>query len=125
MIKLGFFITVYCITSVFSIVLLGDRNLISGNLLNLKNLFLLAVNIKFIISMLLAIFARFSFIMINNTLLSMPRLAGAATTITTFLSLIFLIFVVIANYYFLQERLSLNQGIGAFIIMFGVFILLQ
>jgi uncharacterized membrane protein len=36
-----------------------------------------------------------------------------------------LILVVLANVYFLKERMQLSQGIGAFIILFGMWMMLK
>ena len=118
-----FLITIYCITSVISIVLLGDKQLISGNLFQIKNILLLILNWKFIVSMSLAVLTRLTFILLNNAILKIPTLANASTTITTFISLISLIFIVIANHFYLNEKLNLQQGIGAFVILIGVAII--
>lgn len=118
-------VAVYCISSVFSIVLLGDRELISGNLFSPKNILLLFFSWKFIVSMTLAVITRLVFILINNTLLKIPKLANVSTTITTFVALISLIFIVIANHYFLDEKLNLQQGIGGFIVLTGIFIMFK
>lgn len=111
---------IFCISSAISITLVGDRNLISGNLLNLENMLKLLLNWKFILAMLFAVFSRISFIMINNSLLKIPRLAVASTSITTFATSISLIFVLIANYYFLGERLSMQQLAGAGVVLLGI-----
>lgn len=111
---------IYCICNTLSIVLIGDRSLISGNLLQLQNAMGLLLSWKFILAMVAAVFTRLSFVMLNNSLLKIPKLAQASTTICIFITLISLIFVVIANYIFLDERFSLNQILGALIIMIGV-----
>ena len=111
---------VFCVSTAVSITLVGDRNLISGNLLNLENMLKLLLNWKFITAMLFAVFSRLSFIMINNSLLKIPRLAIASTSITTFATSISLIFVLLTNYYFLGERLSMQQLIGAGIVLLGI-----
>ncbi len=118
-------IIAYSLTSVYSIVLLGDRKLISGNLYEMKNILLLLFNWKFVLSMTLAVITRLTFILLNNAILKIDSLANAATTITLFISLVSLIFVVIANHYYLNEKLNLQQGIGAFIILIGIGIMLK
>ena len=118
-----FWLIVFCISIMISITLVGERSLISGNLLNLHNLFKLVTHWKFIVAMLFAIFSRLSFIMINNSLLKIPRLALASTTITTFATLISLVFVMIANYYYLGERFSFQQLAGAGVIVFGIILM--
>ena len=118
-------VIVYCLSTAFSIVLLGDRSLISGNLYELKNIILLVFNWKFILSMSLAVLSRVSFILINNTLLKIPYLAGISTTLSVFITLTSIIFILLANHFFLNETLNLKQAIGAFIILTGIFIMLN
>lgn len=114
---------VFCISNMISITLVGERSLISGNLFNPYSLFKLITHWKFIVAMLFAIFSRLSFIMINNSLLKVPRLAAASTTIATFATLISLVFVMIANYYYLDERFSFQQLAGAGIIVIGIILM--
>ncbi len=123
--SLFFWTIVYCFSSAMSIVLVGDRNLISGNLFELSTLVKILFNWKFILAMTLAIFSRISFIFLNNNLLKIPRLASISTTLTTFITLLSLIFIVIANYYFLGEKLNQQQVIGAGIILIGVSLMLK
>lgn len=118
-------VLVYCLSTAFSIVLLGDRNLISGNLFQLKNVALLIINWKFVLSMSLAILSRISFILINNTLLKIPYLAGSSTTIAVFITLTSVIFILLANHFFLKETLNIKQAFGAFIVLTGIFIMLS
>jgi drug/metabolite transporter (DMT)-like permease len=75
--------------------------------------------------MTLAVFSRISFIFLNNNLLKIPRLASISTTLTTFITLLSLIFIVLANYYFLGEKLNQQQIIGAGIILIGVSLMLK
>lgn len=124
-ISLFFWTIIYCFSSAMSIVLVGDRNLISGNLFELSTLVKILFNWKFILAMTLAIFSRISFIFLNNNLLKIPRLASISTTLTTFITLLSLIFIVIANYYFLGEKLNQQQVIGAGIILIGVSLMLK
>jgi drug/metabolite transporter (DMT)-like permease len=118
-------ILLYSISTVSSIVLLGDKTLISGNLFQVKNVFFLMTNWKFILSMTFAIIARIAFTLFNSTILKVPHLANASTTLTTFMTLTSLIFIVLANHYFLNEKLNLQQGMGAFIILIGVIVMFK
>ena len=118
-------VVIYCLSTAFSIVLLGDRGLISGNLYELKNIISLVFNWKFIFSMSLAVLSRVSFILINNTLLKIPYLAGVSTTLSVFITLLSIIFILLANHFYLNETLNLKQGIGAFIVLAGIFIMLN
>lgn len=116
---------VYSFTTAASIVLLGQRDLLSGNILSLSGFLQLLFHWKFILSMTFALAARFSFVLTNKALLGIPRLAPASTTITTFITLFCLIFVVAANVYFLEERLNITQILGGLTVMVGIFLLLK
>lgn len=116
---------IYCLSTAFSIVLLGDRNLISGNLLSIDSILKLLFNWKFILAMALAIFSRISFILLNNSFLKVPKLASISTTLTTFVTLISLLFIVIANNVFLHEKLNAQQVFGGIIILIGVSIMIK
>lgn len=120
-----FWTLLYCICNAASIFLLGDKNLIKGNLNNLESLFRILLNWKFSAAMLFAILARLSFVMINNGLLKNAKFENSSTTLTTFISLVSLVFIVVANYFFLGEMLSTKQVIGAAILLTGLFIMLN
>jgi len=116
---------VYSLSTALSITLLGQRDLISGNLLNLSNFMRLLFHWKFILSMMFAIISRLSFIMTNNAILKIPRLANASTTITAFITILSFFFIILANYIFLKERFNLTQVIGGIIILVGVMVILK
>ena len=118
-------ILIYCVANTLSIVLLGDRSLISGNLLNLENILRLIFNWKFIMAMAVAVLTRVIFIMLNNSLLKIPRLAAVSTTIATFITLLSLIFILLANYLFLDEKLNVQQGFGAAIVLLGISLMVK
>lgn len=115
-----FWVLIHCLASAFSIVLLGDRSLISGNLMDPAVIFKILINWKFILAMFLAVVARLSFVFLNNSFLNIPRLANVSTTLTSFVSLLSVVFVVAANYLILQERLNVQQLIGSLVILIGV-----
>ena len=115
----------YSVATAISITLLGQRDLISGNLLSVGKIISLLFNWKFIVSMVAALFARMAFIMTNNALLKIPHLAQSSTTITTFITLFCLVLVVVANYIFLKERINLAQTIGAVLILAGIWTMLR
>jgi drug/metabolite transporter (DMT)-like permease len=116
---------IFSLSTAFSIALLGSRELIGGNLLNLKTALGLITSWQFILAMSLAIFSRFSFIIINNFVLKVPSLAPAATTITALVTVISFIFIIIINYFLLHERLPATQLLGAGIIIVGIIVLLK
>jgi drug/metabolite transporter (DMT)-like permease len=117
-------VVAYCLSNAFSIALLGDKKLLT-NLNSVANVFSLIINWKFILSMTLAILSRILFMLINGTLLKIPYLANSATTITVFITLVSIIFIIVFNHYFLNEALNIRQAIGAIVVLTGVFILLS
>jgi drug/metabolite transporter (DMT)-like permease len=116
---------IFSLSTAFSIALLGSRNLIGGNLLDPRIVLNLIVSWQFILAMGLAVFSRFSFIIINNLILKMPSLASAATTITALITIVSFIFIIVCNYFLLHERLSTHQLVGAGIIFIGIIVLLK
>jgi drug/metabolite transporter (DMT)-like permease len=106
----------------FSIVLTGDRSMISGNLFN--HFFQILLNWKFILAMILAVGSRLFFILINNQLLKIPTLAKNSTTITVFITASSYIFIILLNYFFLNERITLQQIIGSIIVVAGVIVIM-
>lgn len=120
-----FMTLIYCLSNAFSIVLLGGKDLLSNGLNKFSNVISLVFNWRFILSMTLAVVSRFSFVLINATLLKIPYLAGKATTITVFITFISLGFILFTNHFFLNETLNLKQAIGALIIVTGVIVILS
>jgi drug/metabolite transporter (DMT)-like permease len=113
----------FSIVTVISILLTGSRSFINGSNLTPIGILKMLIDWHFIVGAGFAFMARLFFIMINNSLLKMPALANSSTTITMFITTATMIFVIAANYFFLGERINLTQGIGAFIIIVGVFII--
>jgi len=113
----------FSLVTVISILLTGSRSFISGQELTPIKIIQLLLNWHFIIGAGFAFMARLFFIMINNSLLKIPHLANSSTTVTMYITTTTMIFVIAANYFFLGERINLTQGIGAFIIIFGIFII--
>jgi len=116
---------VYSLVTAFSIMLLGDRNLISMNLTEVSNILKFILNWKFILSMILAIGSRVTFIYINNALVKIPELASNSTTLTAFISAISYAAIIMVNFLFLNEKLTFAQGGGALLIMVGIWLMLK
>jgi drug/metabolite transporter (DMT)-like permease len=114
------FTFLFCIATATSIVLLGDRSLISGKLFSVQKLIFIMLNWKFIAAIATAIAARVFFVLINNNLLKIPKMAGSSTTVTVFITTIAYLFVIAANWLFLGERLSPSQLLGCGIILIGI-----
>lgn len=122
--KFAILIILYGVFSAASIVFTGNRELISGDL-SWKTVSHLLLDWRFIFAMVLAIGARFTFIYINNTLLKVPELAKNSTTITTFVTASSYIFIIGANLIFLSERLTLQQALGATLVLIGIIVMLK
>jgi drug/metabolite transporter (DMT)-like permease len=117
-------IILYGVFSAASVVITGDRRLISGNLTG-NDFLRLIVDWRFILAMILAVGSRFTFIFINNSLLKIPDLAKNSTTITTFITASSYIFIIAANFIYLQERLTLQQSIGTGLVLAGIIVMMS
>jgi len=116
--------TLFSVVTVASITLMGSRDLIGGQI-DFIRILKIMLDWKFLLGAFFAFLARLFFIMINNTLYNIPELSSSSTTITAFITSVAMIFVIIANYYFLDEKISFSQGMGAFIILVGIFFLVK
>ena len=112
----------FSITTVTSILLLGSRNIIGGDM-SLVRIIHILFGWQFILGAIFAFASRLIFMLINNALYKIPELSGTSTTVTTLITTVSLIFVIIANYYFLHERINITQGIGAVVIILGIFLI--
>lgn len=121
LLKVALLTLLFCVVTSISIVLTGNRELISGDIF--RRFFKIIFDWRFILAFLLAVVARFTFILINNALLSIPSLANSSTTITVFITSISYVTTVLLNVIFLHERLSLTQWGGAFFVILGVVLL--
>lgn len=113
----------FSVVTVVSIILTGSRSFITGAELSPVKIVLLLLDWHFILGAGFAFLSRLFFILINNSLMKIPHLAGSSTTITAFITSVAMVFVIIANYYFLGERINVSQGVGAFIILVGIFVI--
>ncbi len=113
--------TVFSITTSISIILLGSRSLIGGDI-NLLRLVRIIFSFNFLAGAFLAFLSRLFFIMTNNAIYKIPSLSKSSTTTTTLINSGAVLVVIVANYYFLDERLSHMQIIGAFFVVTGIFL---
>lgn len=118
-----FYTILFSLVTVISIILTGSRSFISGQELTPLKIFKLLLDWHFLLGAGFAFMSRLFFVMINNSLMKIPNLANSSTTITAFITSVSLIFVVIGNCYFLNERINYWQGIGAFLILIGIFLI--
>jgi drug/metabolite transporter (DMT)-like permease len=120
MVLLFIYAGLFSAATALSIVLTGDRQLLSGNLFSLNGLLELAMNWRFIAAMLLSVFTRMLFIVINSTALAIPALASSATSVTTLIGAVSYPVVLFANSWLLNEQISPRQYAGATLIVIGV-----
>lgn len=125
MIQIIFWTIVFSVAGAGTTILLGDRGLLTGNMLTWGKFFQLLFHWRFILAMLLAFLARYSFMVINSNLLKIPSLAQNSTNITAFITSVGIVFLVAGNYLFLGERVNFQQGIGAALIMLGIWVVLK
>jgi drug/metabolite transporter (DMT)-like permease len=112
----------FSITTVISILLLGSRAIIGSDMTVIRVIQIL-FSWQFILGAIFAFGSRLLFMLINSALYKMPSLSASSTTITTLITTSSLIFVMIANYFFLDERINLVQGVGALVIIAGIFLI--
>jgi drug/metabolite transporter (DMT)-like permease len=125
MLVLVLYTIIFSIAGTATVVLLGNRSVLNGNLLNFQNFLAVVFHWRFILAILCAFIARYSFMLINGKLLKIPSLSRNSTTITAFITSVAAIFMLIANYYFLGERISYQQLGGAILIIGGIWLALS
>lgn len=109
----------YSAVTALSIYYLGHLRLFVDKL-NLNNLFIAVFNFPFWLGLFFALLARLTFIVINSQLSTSPTTHNANTTITFVVTLSSVIAVVVLNFVLLHEKLTLNQIIGATIVVLGI-----
>lgn len=124
MIQIISLIVIFGVLSAASIVLSGNRGLLSGEL-SWKYFLKLLLDFRFIIAMILALGSRFTFIFINNLLMKVPDLAENSTTITAFITASSYVFIIAANFIFLNERLTFQQTIGSVLVLAGIVVMMS
>ena len=110
----------FSITTTVSILLLGHRDLIAGDI-GFARMLGIILDWRFVLGAIFAFGARLLFIMTNNAIYKIPELAASSTTITTLIISAAVVMVVIANHYFLDEQLNATQLFGAALILLGIF----
>jgi drug/metabolite transporter (DMT)-like permease len=122
MLEVALLTILFSVTTVISILLLGSRAIIGGEM-NFINIVKIIFSWQFILGAVFAFASRLVFMLINSAIYKIPALSGSSTTVTTLITTVSLIFVIIANYLFLHEKINLLQGVGAVVIMFGIFLI--
>ncbi|PIZ00271.1 hypothetical protein COY62_03435 [bacterium (Candidatus Howlettbacteria) CG_4_10_14_0_8_um_filter_40_9] len=117
-----FLTTIFSITTVISILLLGSRSILDGDM-HFFRIIEILLSWQFLLGAFFAFFSRLTFMLINSALYKIPELSSSSTTITTLITTVSLIFVIIANYFFLHERINSTQAVGALVIFLGIFLI--
>lgn len=112
----------FSIATVISILLLGSRTLIAGDM-NFMRILQILISWQFILGAFFAFAARLIFMILNSVIYKIPELSASSTTLTTLITTVSLVFVIIANYFFLDEKISTIQIIGAVVIFIGIFLI--
>jgi drug/metabolite transporter (DMT)-like permease len=115
-------VVIYSVVVAASILFLGKPSALLGNITPLSLLSLL-LDWRFLLGGILALGARFIFVIINNLASRQPSLSSAHLSITAIATMTSIIAVLIANHYFMNEHLNATQLAGAGVMLFGVFII--
>lgn len=112
----------FSIATVVSILLLGSRSIIGGDM-NFMRILQILFSWQFLLGAVFAFLARLIFMILNSVIFKIPELSASSTTVTTLITTVSLIFVIIANYFFLGEKIGTMQIIGAVVIFIGIFLI--
>lgn len=109
---------IYAIVVAASVIFIGKP---LNNGLTIKSLLMLLIDIGFLFGGILALCARFIFVIINNLASRHPNLQEAHLTIAALATMGSVIAIIFANYLLLNERLSIIQIFGVVLILTGIF----
>lgn len=93
--------------------------------LNLKSLFSLLFDWRFLLGAVLALGARFIFVIINNLVSKIPSLNKAHLTVAALATMGSVVAIILANAIFLNQHLRGIQMVGAAVIMLGIFLVFR
>jgi len=115
---------IYSVVVAGSILLLGNPSTVLGHLTP-KTLLLLLLDWRFLLGGVLAVGARFIFVIINNIAAKNANLSHAHLSITAVATTVSIVFVLIANHFLLHEQLRALQMVGAAVMMAGFFLIFR
>lgn len=115
---------IYGVIVAASIYFIGKPSAVLGSL-SFKSLISLLLDWRFLLGGVLALGARFIFVIINNLASKHEHTQSAHLTIAALATSVGILFVILANYIFLNEVLKPIQVIGAVLILIGVFLAFQ
>jgi drug/metabolite transporter (DMT)-like permease len=119
-----FWTLAYSIVVAASIIFLGNPSTLVGDL-SLKSLLKLLLDWRFLLGGILALGARFIFVIINNLASKQPHLADAHLSITALATTVSIVVVLLANHLLLHDQLRPIQLVGAGIMIFGIFLVFR
>lgn len=109
----------FCVVSAASIVFLGSRDFIKGQM-SFDRLVTIAFDWRFLVGALLAFVARFLFVWTNNLVDKVEGLAARSTTVTTIVNSLAVVVVVVFNVIFLGEELRAVHVLGVALVVVGL-----
>jgi len=115
---------IYSVVVAGSILLLGNPSTVLGHLTP-KTLLLLLLDWRFLLGGVLALGARFIFVIINNLASRDVNLSHAHLSITAVATTVSIVVVLIANHFLLGEQLRAIQLVGAAVMMAGFFMIFR
>jgi drug/metabolite transporter (DMT)-like permease len=115
---------VYDVVVAASILLLGNPSTILGNL-TLRSLLSLLLDWRFLLGAILAVGARFMFVIINNLASKHEAFAGAHLSVTALATMSSVIVVLLANHFLLGDKFSTIQLVGVAIVLVGFYLIFQ
>ena len=122
MLLIFFWMVIYAIVVAASIIFIGKP--IEGNL-HIVSLLKLLLDWRFLLGGILALGARFIFVIINNLASKQPSLQHAHLTIAALATMGSVIAIIFANHIFLGEQLRSIQYVGVALILSGIFFIFR
>jgi drug/metabolite transporter (DMT)-like permease len=119
MVAIAIWVLIYDVVVAASIIFLGNPNTLLGQL-TIKSLLSLLLDWRFMLGAILAVGARFIFVVINNLASKHPALADAHLTITAIASITSVVMIVLANHFLLGDALRPIQILGIGIVLVGI-----
>lgn len=124
MLELFAWVIIYSVIVALSIILIGRPGVLDDGIAFQKLLSLL-LDWRFLLGGVLAVSARFIFVIINHLISKTPSLEKAHLTLTALATIVSIIFVIFANFFFLHEQLKPLQIAGTLIIFAGLLLVFR
>ena len=124
MLLIGLWVIIYSIVVAASILFLGSQSTLLGQL-TVKSLLGLLLDWRFLLGGILALGARFVFVIINNLASKHDSLANAHLSVAALATTASIVAILVANYFFMGEQLRSIQLVGATVMLCGVFLVFR